>query len=69
MSSVDSTFTFKSEPPSPSPVHDQDILLVDYHDDRDYQQIEQDLSSNIGCPIRLLLSKEIHSKYKDDQKY
>lgn len=69
ISSFDDTLTLKSEPPSPSPVHDQDILLVDYHDRQDYEEMEQCLSTEIGCPIKLLISKEVHSKFKDDQKY
>lgn len=61
--------TSKSEPPSPSPVHNQDIRLIDDHDKREYQQIEEYLSTEIGCPIKLLLSKQIQSEYKEKQKY
>ncbi len=60
----DDVLSSKADPPPPLPDHEQDILLVDRHDKREYQQMEDDLTRELGCPIRLLFSKEIISKAK-----
>jgi hypothetical protein len=69
MSSYDDILSSKPDSPPPLPEHDQDILLIDHHDNREYQHIERYLSTEIGCPIKLLIQKEIISKNKTNQKY
>jgi hypothetical protein len=66
VSLYDDIISSKSESPPPLPDHEQDILLVDHQNKR---ETEDYLSHEIGCPIRLLLSKEITSKTKNNQKY
>jgi len=65
----DDILSSKSDSPPPLPEHEQDILLVDYHNKFEYLQVERYLSDEIGCPIKLLTSKEIFSENKDKQRY
>jgi hypothetical protein len=60
----DNVLSSKPEPLPPVPDHEQDILLVDHRDKREYQQMEANLSRELGYPIKLLFSKEIISKNK-----
>lgn len=57
------------DPPSPLPNHIQDILLEDNYDKHEYAQVQRYLTNEIGCPIKLLTTKQIYSENKNNQKY
>ncbi|CAF2541619.1 unnamed protein product [Rotaria sp. Silwood2] len=69
LSSYDDVFSSKSDTPLPSPLpeHDQDILLLGFYDKNEYEDAERYLSDEIGCPIKLLISKNILSENKEKQ--
>ncbi|CAF0864818.1 unnamed protein product [Rotaria sordida] len=69
LSSYDDVLSSKSDTslPSPLPEHDQDILLLGYYDKNEYEDVERYLSDEIGCPIKLLISKNILSENKEKQ--
>ncbi|CAF0988928.1 unnamed protein product [Rotaria sp. Silwood1] len=69
LSSYDDMFSSKSDIslPSPLPEHDQDIFLLGVHDKDEYEDVERYLSDELGFPIKLLISKNIYSKYKEQQ--
>ena len=61
--------TNTSDLPPPLPEDEHDILLLDSYDKYDYLQVENCLSNEIGCPIKLLTSKTIFSENKEKQRY
>jgi hypothetical protein len=70
MSSYDDIVTTDtSDFPPPLPEHEEDILLLDFYDKHDYAQVERHLSDEVGCPVKLLISKNIFSENKEIQRY
>ncbi len=69
ISSYDDVLSSKPDSPPPLPEHEQDIILLDLYDQGEHLQVERYLSEEIGCPIKLLTSKQIVSENKDNQRY
>ncbi|UJR34058.1 hypothetical protein I4U23_021469 [Adineta vaga] len=67
LSSYDDILSSKADSSPPLPEHEQDIILLDFHNKDEYAQTERYLSNEIGCPIKLLLSKTIFSENKEKQ--
>jgi len=63
----DDILSSTSDSPPPLPDHEQDIILSDSRDKSEYLQTERYLSTEIGCPIKLLTSKQIISEHKNNQ--
>ena len=69
ISSYDDILSSKPDSPPPLPDDEQDILLVDNYDKREFERTERYLTTELGCRIKLLVSKEITSMNKNKQKY
>ncbi|CAM4756046.1 unnamed protein product [Rotaria magnacalcarata] len=65
LASYDQIFSSKSDTPEPLPEHDRDILLLECHDTNEHDDIEHYLSSELECPIKLIMSKNILSESKE----
>lgn len=61
--------TNTSDLPPPLPEDEHDIVLLDSYDKHDFSQVEHCLSREIGCPIKLLVFKNIFSENKEKQRY
>jgi hypothetical protein len=69
ISSYDDILSSTPDCSPPLPEHEQDILLLDSYDKHEYAQVEDYLTSEIGCPVKLLTSKNIFSEHKEKQRY
>ena len=67
--SSDDQSALKSDPPTPVPEHDQDILLLEASDNDENQVVENHLSNEIGSPIRLIASKRVVCNKKELLRY
>ena len=68
MSTYDDILSSKPDIAPPLPDNEQDIILLDSYDKDDYSQTERHLSNEIGCPVKILVSKNIFSEKKEKQR-
>ncbi|CAF1582774.1 unnamed protein product [Adineta ricciae] len=67
LSTYDDILSSKLDTSPPLPDHEQDIILLDSYNKDDYSQTERYLSNEIGCPVKILASKNIFSEKKEKQ--
>ena len=69
MSSDDDIFSSQCDLPLPLPGHEQDILIIDFYDEKEYTNVERILSHELKRSVKLIASKIICSQSKNKLKY